>query len=312
MSNGKWITNLHATTPLADAARRVLSVRLEVVHDHLPLALHRWKEDTEHVHQLRVGTRRGGAALAIFRTCLPEKVFKGTRKHLRKLRRAAGAARDWDVFSQTLVDREKHVSVAQRPGLNFLFGYSQAQRVAAQETLEAVGAQAPFDFERLIAETTAAVDHANGQRKPRLLSDLARPWLSEIHDRLHAAASNNLDHYEHLHQVRILGKRLRYGMEVFASCFHSEFKEHYYPMVEEMQEILGQANDSHVACQRLTQLRDLLRLSQPVMWKRFRAGIESLLRYHQRRLKDQRRHFLRWWANWQKSGAEDAFREIVH
>jgi len=311
MRNGKWITDLHAKTPLADAARRVLTVRLEVVHDHLPLALHHWQDDPEHVHQLRVGTRRGGAALAVFSLCLPAKVFKKTRKHLRQLRRAAGTARDWDVFGEALAEREQHVTVTQRPGLDFLFGYCQAQRVAAQAALETAGAEAPFDFERLVADTIAAVREPNGQRSPRLLRDLARPWLSDILGKLHAAAGGDLQQYEHLHQVRILGKRLRYGMEVFASCFNHDFKDRYYPSIEEMQEILGQANDSRVAAQRLAMLRDLLRASQPMMWKRFRPGIEGLLRYHQRRLTDQRRHFLRWWTTWQKSGADAGLTSIL-
>ena len=37
MAGGKWIEDLHADTPLADAARHVLTVRLEVVRDYLPI-----------------------------------------------------------------------------------------------------------------------------------------------------------------------------------------------------------------------------------------------------------------------------------
>src|SRR5215831_7032142 len=98
MAEGKWISDLAAETPLVDAARRVLSIRLEVVRDWLGLALREPDKDPEHVHQLRVGTRRAGAALEIFAPCLPEKVYDAARRHLRRLRRAAGAARDWDVF----------------------------------------------------------------------------------------------------------------------------------------------------------------------------------------------------------------------
>src|SRR5262249_193985 len=68
---------------------------------------------------------------------------------------------------------------------------------------------------------------------------------------LDEAVDRNLEDYEHLHQVRILGKRLRYAMEVFADCFAAAFREQLYPAVEEMQEILGNANDSYVACGRL-------------------------------------------------------------
>src|ERR1700756_534586 len=98
MSAGKWISDLNASTPLADAARRLLSIRLDVVHQHLALALKCADEDTEHVHQLRVGTRRAGAAVEIFALCLPDKVHAEARGQLRELRRAAGEARDWDVY----------------------------------------------------------------------------------------------------------------------------------------------------------------------------------------------------------------------
>jgi CHAD domain-containing protein len=299
MAEGKWIAELTATTPLVDAARRVLAVRLQVVRDYLPLALQQWQDDPEHIHQLRVSTRRGGAALAIFADCLPHKSHNTMRKHLRNLRRAAGAARDWDVFAQALAEREGQTAVAHRPGLDFLIGYSQGQRMAAQQALENAAAGSPFEFDRLLAETLAALRPPPDQPQLQTLSDLAEPWIGNLVNQLHVAASDNLDQYEHLHQVRILGKRLRYGMEIFAGCFDPEFKERDYPMIEAMQEILGRANDSHVAEQRLTLLRALLRATRPGEWKRFRAGIEGLLRYHQRRLPEQRKAFLKWWAQWQ-------------
>ena len=37
--DGKWITGLDPSTPVLDAARRVLTIRLEVVRDYLGLAL---------------------------------------------------------------------------------------------------------------------------------------------------------------------------------------------------------------------------------------------------------------------------------
>src|SRR5262245_46040623 len=83
MADGKWIPDLKATTPLVDAARHVLTVRLDTVRHYLPLALHEADEDTEHVHQLRVGTRRAGAALRIFKPCLPQKEHRAAKRRLR-------------------------------------------------------------------------------------------------------------------------------------------------------------------------------------------------------------------------------------
>jgi CHAD domain-containing protein len=311
MADGKWISNLEATTPLADAARHVLTVRLEVVRDHLPLALDRAEEDTEHVHQLRVGTRRAGAALEIFACCLPDKVYKAARKKLRKVRRAAGEARDWDVFLLALTQPERPPTPKQRPGIDFLVGYAAAQRDAAQAHLQDIAKDYPFSFDRFLAETVAAVHKPPGAEAGHTLINLARPLLSRLLAELDTAASDDLDDYDHLHQVRILGKRLRYAMEVFADCFARPFRDELYPAVEQMQEMLGRANDSHVATQRLEGLREKLRKTLPEEWKRDRTGIEALLRFHRDRLPRERRRFVEWWQRWQQSGGEAAFVSLL-
>src|SRR5262245_42590271 len=259
MADGKWISDLEAATPLADAARHVLTVRLEVVRDRLPLALDQADEDPEHVHQLRVGTRRAGAALEIFACCLPDKVYKVARKQLRKVRRAAGEARDWDVFLLGLTQPERPPTLKQRAGFDFLIGHAVARRDAAQAHLQDVAADYPFSFDRFIAETVAAVHKPHGAEAGYTLIDLARPMLSRLLGELDAAAAEDLNDYGHLHRVRIIGKRLRYAMEVFADCFSPPFRMELYPAVEQMQEMLGRANDSHVATQRLEGLREKLR-----------------------------------------------------
>ena len=98
MAEGKWITGLTPEMPADEAARVVLAVRLSAVRHHLLLASERAAEDVEHVHQLRVATRRAGAAVWIFRDLMVRKVLRDCKRTLRAVRRAAGAARDWDVF----------------------------------------------------------------------------------------------------------------------------------------------------------------------------------------------------------------------
>jgi len=310
MADGKWISELTPTTPLTDAARRTLNLRLQVIHDYLPRALRDSDKDPEYVHQLRVGTRRAGAALEIFSLCLPDKDYRAARKHLRRIRRAAGAARDWDVFLGSLPAVEQEPA-RQRPAFDYLIGYAVAQRTLAQVQLEAASPNYPFDFERLMAETVAAVHKPRGQGSMYLLGDLAHPLLCRLLGELHEAASGDLEDYSHLHQVRIIGKRLRYAMEVLADCFAPAFKDELYAKVEEMQEILGRANDSHVAIQRLEGIRDRLRRLRPGDWRRFRPGLERLLHFHQERLPQERIHFIEWWGHWQQSGGEAAFATLL-
>jgi CHAD domain-containing protein len=309
MAGSKWIEGLSGDTAVADAARRVLSVRLEVVREYLPLAVHQPDKDPEHVHQLRVGTRRARAALDIFACCLPAKVFKTAKKELRDVRRAAGEARDWDVFLASVVAREHRQNRRHGPGLDLLLGYAVAQRTLAQAHLETAAGEDPFAFDRFLAEILSAV-HAPAEADRATLMDLARPVLAGLVRALDQAGREDLNDYNHLHHVRIFGKRLRYAMEVFADCFPPSFRDELYPAIEEMQEILGNANDSHVASGRVENLRVLLRTRLPEDWKRLQPGIDGLLRFHRERLPRERDRFRDWWDRWQRHDAAQAMLDL--
>lgn len=311
MAEGKWISDLRPDTPLADAARHVLGVRLRVVLECLPRAALESDSDIEHVHQLRVGTRRADAAFRIFAGCLPKKVRREGRRRLRQLRRAAGAARDWDVFLSDLMAREKHADAKHRGGLDFLIGYALGQRAAAHAELETVHHEQGPTFEAFRSRVTEAVRPPHDSHAPAILVDLARPMLFDRLRDLEQAALGDLNDYEQLHQVRITGKRLRYAMEVLADCFDPTFRDQLYPRVEELQEILGRANDSHVAAGRLTCLRERLQVVCDPAWPRLRPGIEQLLRAHQRRLPQERRRFLKWWGQWHPTGTEAVMTSLL-
>jgi CHAD domain-containing protein len=273
----------------------------------LPPAIEQANEDVEHVHQLRVATRRARAALDIFHVCLPGKAHRKAKKHLRRIRRAAGEARDWDVFLLGLPPR---AAAPQRAGLDFLMGYAFAQRRVAQARLEELGERERVAFDEVLAETVAAI-HAPQGGTAQTLGEWADPWLTGLLKELEQAAGDDLKDYTHLHRVRIVGKRLRYALEVFAPCFAPAFREVVYPQVEQMQDILGNANDSHVAVGRLSELRDHLKAGRPADWKRFRLGIERQLRTHRERLPKERRRFVQWWRRWAGSGGESALLQLL-
>jgi CHAD domain-containing protein len=296
MANGKWISGLTPDMPVEDAARKVLDTRLKVVCEYLPLAVQAPHEDIEHVHQLRVGTRRADAALKIFSDCLPRKGFQNIKKRLRRVRRAAGEARDWDVFLLAISQWSEKRPPAETPGLDFLRGHAFTQRQLAQEELRGIGAE-PLDTSQLIGVIQAPSD----LKAPRELGPLALCTLANLMDELDRNVAADTGDYDHLHQIRISGKKLRYAMEIFADCFAPTFRDKMYPAVEAMQELLGNANDSHVAQQRLSDLRNPLKLTCPDDWARLRPGIERLLQSHRQRLAAERQRFRRWCQSWRKT-----------
>jgi CHAD domain-containing protein len=298
-ADGKWVAQLEPTMHVAEAARRVLLARLEVVRVFLPLAVHEADRDPEYVHRLRVATRRSGAALRLFGRWLPDKPLRRAKRRLRALRQAAGAARDWDVFVAELHQRRAQMRDKEQAGADFLIGYASGQRDAAQYHLNEAGAAYGPYLKDLIDDTVAAVREPAGG--PRTLRDLGQELLLELLQELDWAGARPLEDYEQLHQVRILGKKLRYAMEVFADCFAPPFREVIYPQVEEMQEILGHANDSRVASQRLTTLKERLKQKWPEDWKCWTPALDALLRFHRRRLPRERERFLQWWQHWQAS-----------
>jgi CHAD domain-containing protein len=306
---GKWIEDLTPQTPTQDAARRVLGVRLDTIREFLPLALREPEKDSEYVHQLRVGTRRTRAALDIFSCCLSPRIYKRAKREMRDLRRAAGLARDWDVFLAELAERARQRAPRRsRAGLDFLTGFAMAHRLNAQTTLEQAVPD-PFAQDRL----TADILHAIRAPVPGLdtLLHLAQPTLLGLLEELDRTAEADLENYDNLHQVRIAGKRLRYAMEVFASCFDCEFRTQHYADVEQMQEILGQTNDSHVACRRLDLLREKIRTMLPDQWKRCKGDLNELHQYHAQRLAQGLPHFKEWWENWHNSGRRAALLELL-
>jgi CHAD domain-containing protein len=310
MASGKWIDGLAATTPLADACRRVLTLRLESVRDYLPPALHQADKDREHVHQLRVATRRAGAAIDVYAPCIPPKYRKTARTFLRDLRRVAGEARDCDVFLASLIACSRQRTEAQRPGLDLLLGEFLAQRARAQKRLRNAVKNYPFSFDRFLAETVAAVQKPDDGRL-KWLADLARPAIHGVVQELENAASGDLVDHDHLHATRIVGKRVRYAMELFAQSFPPAFRDEVYPVVEALQEILGVAHDSHIAVVRLEAVGLRVRSWSPSEWKRLQPGIGGLLRYHRRRQRESRQKFKTAWEEWRSSTARTAFIDFL-
>jgi CHAD domain-containing protein len=312
MADGKWVPDLSAATPLPAAARRALEVRLRAVEAALPPAAEQAAADPEHVHQLRVATRRCRAALDLFADLLPARLARRLRRALRRLRRMAGAARDWDVFLDALAGPLRKPPAAQAAGLHWLAGQALARRLAAQAELSAYG---PADYQKL-HDLAEDVLRAAGKARPdpgtpQTLGDAARRHLPRLLDDLEEAARGDLRDYEHLHQVRIRGKHLRYAMELFSDCFAPAFRDDLYPRVEELQDILGRANDCHVGAQRVAAMRDEAQAYRPALWPLWRAGVEALRRTLRRQLATQRRRFLRWWDRWQADGVRERFIQLV-
>jgi CHAD domain-containing protein len=283
---------------VADAARTVLAARFEVVRHFLPLAAQKPYDDPEHVHQLRVGTRRAGAALRVFRDCLPRKALRAVKQQLRTIRRAAGDARDWDVFLISLPKEKALSGAASKPALDFLAGYAIGERSAAQTRLDQAAAEAGPAFETSSIELPTLAHEPRGDDPPASFGVLATTQFGALLGAFDDAANANPTQPAELHQLRILGKRARYALEIFADCFPPAFKDTVYSAIERVQEILGDIQDATVGRERLLALRARVEQVVPAEVVRLKKGLDNLIQSLRGKIPAGRKAFQAWRKDW--------------
>lgn len=309
MSKGKWFNDLSPDTCTEDAARHVLAIRLEVVRDCLALSLSQPEQDPEYVHQLRVGTRRVGAGLKIFADCFPKKTLRSAQRRIRDLRRAAGVARDWDVFLIELQQQSAELPAEHQGELDFLLGYCLGHRQPAQGVLTEAFPGFPFSFDRFMSATLSAVRSPENQQASLL--SLAQKQLSRLLDRFEEQLNLDLNDYNLLHGVRIIGKQLRYAMEVLSACFESQFREELLPRLSNLQSILGITNDSYVAMSRYEVLISKLPTLLPNQAPRLLPMLRDAYDRHCGRLPKQRKRFARWLSRWRHDNMRQKSLELL-
>lgn len=245
--SSKWIEGLSADQPVSAAARSVLELRLAAVWERLPMAALEAEHDPEHVHQLRVASRRAHAALRVFAEFLPRRRARRIEKHLHRVRRAAGAARDCDVQLAQLQRLAKDgplqtAWVTQRVA---------ARRAAAQTPIVEVyeRLQAKLFPER-IAELLHELETANVAADATTFGAHAAATLRRVSKRFFKSEASSGDGFAALHRFRIQAKEMRYSLEIFSPVWPGTVRGEVYPVVERLQELLGDVVDSHVAIER--------------------------------------------------------------
>jgi len=243
MGNGKWIKVDSPDEPVLAVARRTLRGRLRWLWHCLPLAALQPEEDVEYVHQLRIATRRAEAALETFAPYLPGRRARWLSKKLRQVRRAAGDARDLDVL-------KLHLEAELRGDDSAAAAHLQARanelRRLAQPAIAAIWRKLqqrrfPRRAEKMLARLRMPDELTDGS-EPTFREE-ARAQLRRVADTFYTAAAGDLSDPVPMHQFRIAAKQLRYSMEIFAGALGTNFRKEAYPLIEHLQQHLGNVND---------------------------------------------------------------------
>jgi CHAD domain-containing protein len=210
-------------------AATALTERLATVQRRLRKAAK--KSDHEPIHQLRVATRRAKMALAAFAPLLANKRRRWFEKQLKKLRRAAGEARDVDIcrlrFARHKTELPKGVEAA-----------LTKQRRRAQEKIERLEKQ--FDAK---AWKKKQQDLLSATTDAQPLADFALQALQPMLTAFIKAVKSPDRSARQLHALRIAGKQLRYALELLGPVIRKRACKVLLTQLERLQDILGDIND---------------------------------------------------------------------
>ena len=209
--------------------------------------------DPEHLHKMRVATRRLRTALGTFRPCLEEDQRRRLSKELSWLAALMGRVRDLDVFSEQAESWLGSIDLPEGSGAQSVSSMVSCWYASArQRLLEGIDSSR---YGSLLNEVDALFgEHAapRGQRCEACGSTaaLASKTLSKQtrrFERLAKQCRRDQDR-QSLHDLRIAIKQLRYTAEFFGSLYKGPLKR-FRRRVVALQEQLGRLQDCVVAGQ---------------------------------------------------------------
>jgi CHAD domain-containing protein len=242
---------------------------------------------------MRVASRRALVAIDLFEPLLPHHEHHWFRKRLKRIRQAAGPARDLDVMAKRLAAEHDLAQgdAACTEGLSMLLERVAKSRRKAQHNIEKLVGKLKRKHFKQRGKKLAGKIHWRGENAPEpTYGDMGRAKIRSLVDEFFAATDADLTCTDALHQVRLVVKRLRYSMEAFADAFGDGFRKELYPLVEELQEKLGGVNDHATARkQYLEWLSDAAGEPQ-------RSALETLIAHETAALQQATNAFGQWWT----------------
>lgn len=205
----------------------------------------------EAVHQARVAIRRMRSALAIFKAIIGAEARERFNAGLRDLARVLGEARDLDVLAN---------QAGPGPMIAPIEAARDRARAAAIARLDAA------DTRALMLDLSEWIACGDWRDDPPTAESRAVPLAIFAADSLGAMRRKTAKHSRRLadlapqlrHQVRKDAKRLRYGVEFFASLYDDDRAakrcRKFRKALAALQDALGGLNDREAAQIRLTEL----------------------------------------------------------
>lgn len=247
MAAPKIVKGIDCNEAAGAGIRTALTERFDEMYALRRAAL-KWK-DPEGVHSMRVASRRLRSALADFAPYMSKRCLSAQLKEIRTIADALGEVRDQDVALIALEEMSTNASRELSKTLHELIEARKQVRDGAREQLKKILVKDRLKdlrtgFNEALALATPA---KSGPDAEISFADMAR---AIIRDRLRDLEKLSSSFYRptdpaQLHEMRIAGKRLRYSIELFETCWGSHIAR-FAKQAANLQSALGTVHDCDV------------------------------------------------------------------
>jgi CHAD domain-containing protein len=211
-------------------------------------------QDSEALHDFRVGLRRLRSCTRAYRPQLKDSVSKKIRRELGDLTSATNPGRDTEVKLAWLNQQAERLGPGESEGLGWLIGRLEGRRY---EALERVTGDVARRFLKLATRLrrrlgTFQVEVSAGREQERqtfgaVTGGLLQSHAAELAESLPAV--NTPDDVGEAHAARIRAKRLRYLMEPLAR--RAPGVKGLVGRLKQLQDLLGTLHDMHVLAEEI-------------------------------------------------------------
>jgi len=257
----RW-AKLAGNTEVGTASQFVIAGQLAKLKHYADKLQSNSTDDVDAVHQLRVYCRRIHATIDVLEDYLPKEHVKRLSKRTKRLRKAAGKIRDWDVLAIDLNSLKPEASDQEHLAIEHLqTKYAKHRAKARGKLVERLKQLEEKKFWPWVAEYYAvpeSIDEdAFDKKEGTPLHEVAQLKLKDELERfLTTFTEQEFGSPQDLHILRIATKRFRYTLDVFASCFSKETFKQVYSPVKELQDALGVINDAAQFAERFADRRE--------------------------------------------------------
>jgi len=318
MAKREPLRGLNCSAPAEQMVPLVLRSQLKAMCKLSVKALN-WK-DPEGVHDMRVCSRRLRSAMSDFRPYLRGPALP--RLKLRTIADALGAVRDEDVALVALEELKAQTKGPAAKGIQVIADEHSKRRKAGREKLKTAIKPSVIDhFQKEFQtklKTLKIVPAKNSSSKSAdesisfrdIAREIVRVRIKELRD-----ASHHLYfpfQIKELHEVRILTKRLRYAVELFADCWERRPDE-IAKEISLLQTSLGELHDCDVWIdnlgKRLEQTARKDKTDDTII--QLRAGAAWLVKYFAKERTEHYREALTRWQEWQSNNLLEQLESLL-